>query len=244
MKLKTISLILLFPLLSFGQNSIIGRARYIPKQNNPGTAPLLHLGYLWNSLEPLPAYKGLPPSLPPEIALSATEYQVWKRLQNAGIALSQQDPETARELYQDVLKDYPENIQVMTGLADSLFALKDYEGAKETYTAIIDQNPFHFQALNNLAWMMCTVHEEGIYDPVTALAYAKRAQLILQGSHHVWSTLSQAYYELGDYAKAANAAQTALQLANQDSIPIQILMNYLIQFDRCKMALEATSILE
>ncbi len=56
-------------------------------------------------------------------------------------------------LMQEWVNQHPDDIAVLTQLADTYLILKQDEDAKTTYAKLIELNPNHISALNNFAWL-------------------------------------------------------------------------------------------
>jgi len=148
------------------------------------------------------------------------------------------------KLYERYLASNPDVIPVRVAYADSLFSQKAYTESEAEYRKVLERVPLHFQALNNLAWMYSTSPLPEQQKPETSLVLASRARILLPNSHHVWSTLSMAHFQLGQYPEALRNAQVALQLAERTRANPTTLLTYLLHLDKCRLAVEATSILE
>lgn len=225
--------------------SLIGKAAYRPDSKTASGSPLLSPGHIWRELEPLPQVE-IPDRLPSDLAVSSEDREGWDLARQANQAMSKGDAETARDLYLAYLELHPDRIQARVALADSLYALKEYKKAEAAYREALRSNPFLFQALNNLAWMYAALPDDPVFNPKAALRLATRARLIAPTSHHVWSTLSQIHYETGRYEEAVAAARNSLALAQRSNVgvPSRTLVQYMVQLDKSRNALQATSILE
>ncbi len=226
----------------FGQ-SIIGRARYV-QDPAPQLSVLFNTRAYVASLPPMPGVNQLPARIPPEFTLDTDELAEWTALKEANALMADGQPEKASDVYRSYLSSHPQAIPVRVAFADSLFAQKSYREAEQEYQAVLENVPLHFQALNNLAWMYSTSPLPEQQQPELALKLAARARTILPNSHHVWSTLSMAHFQLEQYQKALQHATVALQIAERTQAPPSTLLTYLLHLDKCRMAVEATSILE
>lgn len=223
--------------------SLIGQARYriAPEDTQP---PLLHPGHAWNELEPLPRVE-IPEQLPPELSLPPDQLEAWTQLQRAHRALVEDKPGDALEIYRAHLEKHPRHLQIRLALADTLYSLQRYQEAETAYLDVLERRPYLFQALNNLAWMYATVPtDHPVHQPETAHKLAVRARLVMPQSHHVWSTLSQIHYALGHYQESVDAARQTLILARNSTVPPKVRVQYQVQLDKSRTALQATSILE
>lgn len=238
-----IASILFFAPLLLSAQSLLGRLPYRPSEPAVPRNPLLDTRSALQAMDPLPEFD-IPRELPAEFRFSEAEQARMDMLREANRHLSEGSPEKAVDIYREFLAIHPDEIQVRVAYADSLFAMDKHKAAERQYLEVLRHYPMHFQALNNLAWMYASVRDPDIHQPERALELARRAKVNFINSHHVWSTLSQAHYELGMYAKGAQSARNAIQLAEQSRASTRILVNYLMQHDKCRVALEATSLLE
>ena len=69
-------------------------------------------------------------------------------------------------------------------------------------TALVEDYPEDYQTLNNLAWVYATSKDSAHRDAEKAIDLAQQALVLAPYDHHVWSTLSEAYYVAGEYEKA------------------------------------------
>jgi len=223
--------------------SLIGRVPYQPAPDGNEPPTRLNPVYLARQLPPLPQVD-IPASLPPELRIPAEEFEAWRQVEEAGRLRAEGSPEKALTLLKKVAGTYPDALMLQINIADLLFALDRFEEAEAAYRKALQQNPFQFQALNNLAWMYVTRPGEPFYNPQEALRLINRARMVQPNNHFIWSTLSQTYYELGQYEEARTAAQRALERLRQSNGPLQTFIRYQIQLEKCLAAVQATSILE
>ena len=84
---------------------------------------------------------------------------------------------------------------------------KQIQQAKETYEGILQKEPNHYLALNNLAWLLATSKDPGLFQPDKALVLAKKAAA-LKSDPMILDTLAEAYLANG-------APDIALQIARE-----------------------------
>lgn len=233
------------PLLIHAQQSraLLNRLPYIQERRPDSPPPLLNPASALEILEPLPQLD-LPRQLPPEFISDPDQRQLMEWFAEASAQLSEGNADKAIELLEQEVQLRPDDVNIRVSYADSLYAAERYREAQQQYEMVLRDAPFHFQSLNNLGWLLATVSDPGMKDPETALELAGRARLIRPNSHHMWSTLSQATYELGRYSEAEAAIANALRLAQQTGVNARVLAGYVIHRDRCILAREATSLLE
>jgi tetratricopeptide (TPR) repeat protein len=228
--------------VTLSAQSLIGQVT-LPPENPTRTPPLLNPAYSISQLEPLPQLE-LPVRLPPELTIRPNPGATWAELLSANRAVAENRATEALEIYEAFLAHEPGNLLIQTALGDAYYSLKRYPEAIEAYQNVLKINPIYFQALNNLSWLYCTVEPAELRNPAEALALTQRARVIQPDNHYVWSTLSQAYLELGRYPEALAASQQALQLLSRLPRNDALLVKYLVQLTRCQHALQATSLLE
>ena len=86
--------------------------------------------------------------------------------------------------------------------------------AEPIYRKILEFTPNHAVALNNLAWLLATNYADYPEKIEEAIELALLA-VAVQDSAFVWDTLAESYSQFGNYQQASQAAQRALELAQQ-----------------------------
>jgi tetratricopeptide (TPR) repeat protein len=112
-------------------------------------------------------------------------------------------------------------LKVNPAHADSHFSLGvayasqgKQKAAKEHYQQALAAEPNHLPSLNNLAWLLATSKDDSLRSGTKAVELMEHALQLPGGSRlHLLHTLAAAYAEVGQYPKAAEAAQQALSLA-------------------------------
>ena len=247
MKFQLLALsLLVFPWMAHSQPqaSVLSQLPYLPEEDPAVSRPgLLDLNEILAPLAEEPELN-IPRQLPPEFTHSDSDLDLLKMFQQGFELLNQGDSEQAITFFRQVLSAYPEDLNLKIALADSLYSHGDHAEARDLYSGILNTEPFHFQALNNLAWLLASTPDPKLQDLSRAKMLANRARWVQPNSHHVWSTLSRIHYKLAEYREAEQAIGNALSLAQQSGVPTQVLLNYLFQRDRAMVAREATSLLE
>jgi len=112
------------------------------------------------------------------------------------------------------VKDFPFNIAARDGLGALLVQAGDIHGAITQWEASLQVDPNDGNALNDLAWIFATYPDDSIRNGQRAVRLAESAT-VLPGGHMpvVLRTLAAAYAERGDFAKAMEVAQHAVELA-------------------------------
>jgi tetratricopeptide (TPR) repeat protein len=166
------------------------------------------------------------------------------RLREAQGWMSSNRFETAANVFSAYLQENPANLLVRVVLADCLYSLGQFGAAEANYLHVLEKEPNHFLATNNLAWLYSTATDPLYRKGDKAVALAKKSVVRAPGSYHVWSTLSESLYVSGRYKEAMDAASEALQRAQRQQAKDILLATYLNQVEKCRAAWLATSILE
>lgn len=246
MKNFLISSLFLFSLPAMAQaprESLLSQIPYLPEDSGKVSTAFLNVQDALLALDPLPDFQ-IPQRLPNEFLLTARGWEMMALSQEANRFLLAGEPEKAVQIFQETLEKWPEELGLRVALADSLYAMGALKEAETAYKTVLESIPMHFQCLNNLAWLYATAKEPGMKNLDAAMELAMKAKVVQPQSHHLWSTLSQIYYDQGKYAEAENAINNALLLAQQSQVNLEVVVSYLIQRDRSMIARQATSLLE
>ena len=117
-------------------------------------------------------------------------------------------------LHRQVSED-PDNIELLRSLAIVYQEANRYAEAKEAYERVLLLDGEQPIALNNLAWLLVTVPDEGLRDPKRALLLAERA-VAIEKSPTFLDTLAEAYYANGSVQKAIETIKEAIALERGD----------------------------
>ncbi|MCC5845305.1 MAG: tetratricopeptide repeat protein [Verrucomicrobia bacterium] len=225
--------------LAQDQGPLLVRFPYRPETREE---PVFNLRQLLSEVRPT-VFSPQNYTLPDHILFSPAE-QVWVDQLREGFDLVQDgDFLSAKDIFTAFLEEYPEHVPSRIALADILYSLGDLPAAEAAYRALLSEYPNHFQALNNLAWMYSTSTDEAFRRPDEARELVRRAMVTAPQSHHVWSTLSQTLFAQGRFEEAAQAAATAVNLAQRGGAATDVLVNYLLQLDRTRAAIQATGLM-
>lgn len=113
------------------------------------------------------------------------------------------------------LGDYPFDVPTHNDLGVLLVQNGDVRAGVEQWEISLQIDPNDGNALNNLAWVLATCPAEAIRDGKRAVELAEKASTLPgAGAPLVVRTLAAAYAEAGDFSKAINAAQRAIDLAS------------------------------
>ena len=117
------------------------------------------------------------------------------------------NPQVLESLLKKELGSRPGDTKILMALAMLYQEGKRLQQAKETYERILQKEPNHYLALNNLAWLLATSKEPGLFQPARALALARRAAA-LKPEAMILDTLAEAFLANG-------RPDIALQIARQ-----------------------------
>ena len=106
-----------------------------------------------------------------------------------------------------------------------------HKRAISAYNKALSINPDHADILNNLAWLLVTIEDLSLSDPVRALNLAQRAIRSKQAPH-IWDTLAQCLFVNGRIKEAIEAEENALAMNPEDR------ESYEKQLDLFKRALD------
>ena len=112
-------------------------------------------------------------------------------------------------------------------------------------TALVEDYPEDYQSLNNLAWVYATSKDSAHRDAEKAIDLAQQALVLAPYDHHIWSTLSEAYYVAGEYEKANRSILHLVTLATTKDTKMteEMIQTYNDQIQKCKRAIEAEKLL-
>jgi tetratricopeptide (TPR) repeat protein len=112
------------------------------------------------------------------------------------------------------LKDFPFDVPTHNDLGVLLIQNGDVRGGIEQWEISLQLNPDDGNALNNLAWVLASHPENAIRDGKRATELAVKATTLPGGNVPIiLRTLAAAYAESGDFSKAIDTAQRAIDLA-------------------------------
>jgi tetratricopeptide (TPR) repeat protein len=82
------------------------------------------------------------------------------------------------------------------------------------YRRVIELEPKHVGAHNNLAWLLATWADPRLHEPSEAVALARKAVELEPKQGMWWNTLGAAQYRAGDWAAAIEDLNKAIELRN------------------------------
>ena len=121
------------------------------------------------------------------------------------------------KMLNDELEKKPESTEFLRTLADMELMFGHWEKAAEVYERILKLNPADSGVLNNYAWLLATCPDDKLRDGKRALEMAVSAcEITFYAEAHILSTLASAHAELGDFEKAREWAQKAVELGEKE----------------------------
>ena len=130
------------------------------------------------------------------------------RLLRAQALLDRDDKPSARRVLEEVVKLAPRAAGPLVGLAQLEEELGEYEAAVGRYRLVVEAQPNHTIALNNLAYGLAV----RLKLPAEALPYAQRAAKLSPLSGGVLDTLAWVHHLLGNNEVAAKLFVEAVRL--------------------------------
>jgi tetratricopeptide (TPR) repeat protein len=185
-------------------------------------------------------------SIAPETSADTRPAERIEMLERIGnIYYQEGDWDNAIDAYQRLLKIDPEHKETRSLLSIIFFSTSNYKGAIEMMLALVEDYPDDYHIMNNLAWVYATSKDHAYRDTKKAIDLAQQALVIAPYDHHIWSTLSEAYYVAGEYEKANRAILHLVTLATSGQIKMneQMVQTYNDQIKKCTRAIAAEKLL-
>ena len=140
------------------------------------------------------------------------------------ILSSAKKPAEAEKFTAEWVKDHPQDGRFLNYLGDVALTQHNYAAAEEKYLAVIQLQPEHAAALNNLAFATSQLKKQG------ALGYAERANALQPNLPAFMDTLAVILADEGQIAKALVLEQRAVDLEP---------LNYPIRLNLAKLYIKA-----
>ncbi len=178
-----------------------------------------------------------------QISSRTPEQRIAFLLEVAQAYFQQQDMDAAISAYERVLAIDPSHKEARYIISHVYINAKKYEKAETLLKELITEYPEDFQLLNNLAWLYATAEDPAFRNGKKAIAIAQQALALAPNDHHVWSTLSEAYYISGEYEKAFRAINQMAALATRygKGITKEAVESYNEQIRKCKRAMDTAA---
>ena len=152
----------------------------------------------------------------------------------ANIAFAQGQWQEAIDHYQHALKQMPDSVHAHYQLGLALERRGQVAAAEAQLQRVIELDPLHVTAINNLAWLLATSSEPSLRDGPKAVKLARQAVQLSNGlSPQIVDTLAAAYAEAGQFPEAIETARRALELSvAQNNKPLtDVIQNQLKLFE-------------
>ena len=142
------------------------------------------------------------------------------RLELARLFIATKRPRRALKLLDDLVKlqeGLKDVWRVYRLRADAYLNIPDHEKAVVDYEKVLAEQPDDDESLNNLAWLLATSPNEEVRNAERAIELGlKASELTEYKAPHILSTLAAGYAEAGDFEKAREWSQKAVELEEQD----------------------------
>ncbi len=135
-----------------------------------------------------------------------------------GVALLESGhPQESLAQLQQALEIDPNHADAHYNMGNTLLQMRLAAQAVSHYSRAVELNPIDVEAANNLAWVLATSSDPVLRDGTRALGLAERADSLTQRKSNIISaTLAAAYAESGRFSDAVNAADRAIEIANNE----------------------------
>ena len=136
---------------------------------------------------------------------------------NLGLGLAEKGQvDEAIPHFERALEILPSDADAHSYLGTALLMKGEKTEALKHWRMALKQEPDNVKVLNDLAWLMATSQDAALRSGSEAVALASRAvKLTREHEPMLIGTLAAAYAEAGDFDKAAETQQRAVELANQ-----------------------------
>ena len=126
-------------------------------------------------------------------------------------------PRKAIERYTDALAVVPEQFLALRGRADAYLNVGKHAEAAADYDAAVKLKGDDSNMLNNFAWVLATSPDDNVRNGKRALELGKEAAKLTEYKKpHILSTLAACYAESGDFDKAHEWSQKAVEMGQED----------------------------
>jgi len=116
------------------------------------------------------------------------------------------------------ISENPNYAKVLQKLALELYEKGQIQYSFKKYLMLLEKDPVSIDGLNSLAWFQAASTIEGIHNPQQAVKHALKACEITEyANSKTLDTLSVAYAASGDFEKAVETSQKAIEVAKTNS---------------------------
>jgi tetratricopeptide (TPR) repeat protein len=124
----------------------------------------------------------------------------------------------AVDSFSKVLEIESENVAALKGRSDAYLSIGEHAKAIADYEVAVKLAPEDSTILNNFSWVLATSPDDGLRNGTRALELAERAcEATNYEAAHILSTLAAAHAELGDFEKAREWSEKAVQLGEEEA---------------------------
>jgi tetratricopeptide (TPR) repeat protein len=169
---------------------------------------------------------------------------VGQLLREAGQLISAERLDEAEAVLRRAAELEPRALDVGFTIGTLLIKQQRYALAVRMMERLLQAHPDSFAVMNNLSWLYATATDPTVRNGERAVELAQQALLKQPNSFHVWNTLSEGHYIVGNYERARRAAEEALRLAQRAGADAERIVNYRRQVEKCRAALLAGTLLD
>ncbi len=170
--------------------------------------------------------------------------QLGHRVMAAYTAMEEGRNNESERIFMGVLQEDPSHMQARFGLGTLYIKMERYDRAIRLLESLYKEFPQEFVVLNNLGWLYATATDHKVRDGERAVQLAQEALLMQPNAFHIWSTLAEGYYVLGNYERSQRAAREAVRLSQSARVPEAEQERYRQQYLRSRRAAESVSVLD
>ncbi len=125
--------------------------------------------------------------------------------------------EPSKHITREII-EHPQYSELVASLAEKLYEKGQIRRAYKKYSKVLEIDPESFDGLNSVAWFQAASTIEGIRNPQQAVANALKACQIADEKQEpiAFDTLAVAYAAAGDFQKAIETAQKAIEIATSN----------------------------
>jgi tetratricopeptide (TPR) repeat protein len=139
------------------------------------------------------------------------------QIQIAALYEANKQPRKAIAIYNDLLTANPDNFVALRSRGDSYLNIGKHAEAVTDYEAALKLEPNDTGLLNNLAWVLATSPEDSVRNGKRSVELGTQAaKLTDYKKAFILSTLAAGYAESGDFDKAREWSQKAVDLGTED----------------------------
>ena len=153
------------------------------------------------------------------------------RLRLASLYTMDNRPRKAIDVLSELLQTYPENVAALRSRGDALLSVGDHQKAIEDYESAIKSvgqieidtaDEFQKQEAagiyNNLSWVLATSPNDKVRNGPRSLELAEKAAALSNyEAPHILSTLAAAFAEAGNFEKAVEWSEKAVELGDEEN---------------------------